>query len=150
MPSHRMLRLLDQEEAKYQRRSERHRVLLSVQIVTTTNEQNAKLRNLSEGGAMVEMAAPPAPGTDVILRRGALEIFARVVWSANGRCGLSFDEPLSEDEMWAQLRPGHLPAGTPCDTGARDPGSSHRRAPHRDDGAAGNWAHPVGRQAYLD
>lgn len=39
-----------------------------------------------------------------MLKRGAIDAMGQVVWSADGRCGLEFFEPLSYDEVVRQAR----------------------------------------------
>lgn len=113
MASHAMLALVaNEEDADHRRACARHRVLLSAKLVTTTGETGVKLRNLSTVGAMAEGDGLPTPGSDLILRRGALDIFATVVWNADHRCGLLFDEPLSDDEVWSQVSPPPAPVVT--------------------------------------
>ena len=50
----------------------------------------ARIRNLSEAGALVEATSVPDVGTIVQLVRGNLIVHALVVWSREGRCGLKF------------------------------------------------------------
>jgi hypothetical protein len=54
-----------------------------------------KVRNMSASGALVEGDAIPQPGAAVCLVRGGLAVPARVIWSANGRCGLEFAASVS-------------------------------------------------------
>ena len=49
-----------------------------------------KVRNMSVAGALVEGAALPAEGADVLLVRGSLTVSATVAWCSEGRCGLRF------------------------------------------------------------
>jgi hypothetical protein len=110
MASHAMLALVtNDEEARHRRACTRHRVLLSAKLVTTTGETGVKLRNLSTIGAMAEGDELPAEGSDLILRRGGLDIFATVVWNSDHRCGLHFEEPLPEGEVWTQISPSVAP-----------------------------------------
>lgn len=90
------------------RRGPRFRVLLVARLLTTSGERTVKLRDISANGAMVEGDRLPAPGTDVMLRRGALELIATIVWTQDGRAGLEFDEPLTEAELWMQVNAPHL------------------------------------------
>ena len=74
------------------RREPRFRVLLVARLFTTSGERNVKLRDISANGAMIEGDRLPAPGTDVLLRRGSLELIATIVWARDGCAGLEFDE----------------------------------------------------------
>lgn len=51
----------------------------------------AKIRNLSESGALIEAAVVPPPGTRIRLRRGSLEVGAKVVWQKRSSAGVKFD-----------------------------------------------------------
>jgi hypothetical protein len=100
MASRAMLSLVDGGE---QRRADRVRLLLTARLVTTTDEFPVMLRDISLTGAMVEGSRLPAMGVDLLLKRGALEIFAQVVW-VGGRCaGLEFETPLGVREFATQF-----------------------------------------------
>ena len=92
---------------KEDRRNPRFCVLLNAELVTTTDEQAVKVRDLSVGGARLEAQRPIAPGRDLILRRGAIELFAQIRWLSGNECGVEFDDAISEAEMLAFL---HEPA----------------------------------------
>jgi hypothetical protein len=81
------------------REGPRYRVLLVAKLVTTTDEQPVKIRDISTWGAMVEGGKLFSKGTDLILQRGATEIFAKVSWNNGRRCGLEFDDALSAAEL---------------------------------------------------
>ncbi|MDT9598301.1 PilZ domain-containing protein [Sphingosinicella rhizophila] len=91
------------------RASMRHRALLLAKLVTTTNEYSVRMRDLSATGALVEGEGIPRPGTDIILRRGNLEVLATVRWSTDNHAGLEFEDPLSEGQVWAQINPALEP-----------------------------------------
>ena len=74
-------------------------MLINARLITTTDEQPVKLRDISAGGALVESQHPFAAGKDVILRRGSTEVFARIVWADGNKCGLQFEEALSKAEL---------------------------------------------------
>lgn len=83
-----------------ERRSQpRYRVFLKATIITTTSEQPVRVRDMSVGGAFVEGNAPFVADTDVMLRRGSTELFARVAWTAGTKCGLAFEEALTDQEL---------------------------------------------------
>lgn len=73
--------------------------------------RDVRVRNLSEGGLMVELARSVAVGAAVMLElRGIGEVTGRVAWQAEGRIGVAFDEPI--DPMLARKPVGKGP-GTP-------------------------------------
>src|SRR5688500_4089051 len=105
MGSHAMLSLADGQPD--QRQSPRYRVLLIARLVTTWSERIVKLRNLSATGAMIEGHRIPPVGTDLLLQRGSLEVFATIVWREGEQAGLEFDQPLTETELWMQVNAPH-------------------------------------------
>ncbi|TCP98500.1 PilZ domain-containing protein [Sphingomonas sp. PP-F2F-A104-K0414] len=54
-----------------------------------------RVRNLSEGGLMIELDRPAEVGTRVWLNlRGIGEIVGKVAWSMAGRMGIALDKPI--------------------------------------------------------
>ena len=121
MGSHAMLSLAD-EQPEF-RHSPRYSVLLVARLITTTScERIVKLRNISATGAMIEGARIPPAGTDILLRRGSLELIATIIWCRDGQAGLEFDEPLTQAELWMQVNAPRFPADmTPEESGRPDP-----------------------------
>ena len=96
------------------RRKPRFCVLLNAELVTTTDEQAVKVRDISVGGARLEAQRPIARGRDLILRRGTIELFAQTRWLSGNECGIEFDDAISETEMLAFLNePAKRPAFIP-------------------------------------
>lgn len=63
------------------------------------------MRNLSTTGALIEGAALPEAGAEVILRRGALETPATTAWSQAGKAGLAFAGPVDVSH-WLPAKDG--------------------------------------------
>lgn len=80
-------------------RSPRRRVVLIGTVETLSGCTTVSLRNLSCTGAMVEADRAPEAGKEVILKAPGLDCFATVVWSDGRRCGLRFDEPLTQAQV---------------------------------------------------
>ena len=147
--AHQGLRLVE-EEAAYSGRDSRLRVLLSAKLITTTEEIPVKVRNLSLGGAMLQGRSLPKVGSDIVLSRGAFEVFATIVWCRGDTCGIEFDDHLAalEDVLQASLpQQGPVPLRTPQRT---QPVLAPVPLTAEDYQAARAWALPSGRQAYLD
>ena len=89
------------------RRNSRFCVLLNAELVTTTDQQAVKVRDISVGGARLEAQRPIARGRDLILRRGTIEVFAQIKWLSGNERGIEFDDAITEAEMLAFL---HEPA----------------------------------------
>lgn len=103
------------------RDSDRHRTLLCATLATTTNEYPIKLRDLSAAGALIEGDRIPSPGTDILIKRGTLEVMATVIWVKDHRAGLKFDDALSAGKVWAQINPPP-PSATQPDPAVYRPG----------------------------
>jgi hypothetical protein len=131
-------------------RPEQYRVLLSAMLVTTTTERPVKIRNLATTSAQIEGLNLPAQGTDVILKRGTLEIFATMAWSEGRRGALHFETALSSDEMLAQIHPARTPPPTVDAEDYRRPGFQNAPLSEEDRKTVANWATPAGRLAYRD
>ena len=63
------------------RQAKRARVLLAAKLQTATGEIDARLRDLSRKGALVECQTVPPVGTEVIFIRGPTSVPARVAWT---------------------------------------------------------------------
>jgi hypothetical protein len=88
-----------------QRSAKRNRVLLSAKLRTPTGEVDARLRDLSRKGALVECSAPLTVGDEVIFARGATVVPARIAWAGGNRVGLEFLRMIDESELLVQLGP---------------------------------------------
>jgi hypothetical protein len=94
-----------------QRQAKRARVLLAGKLQTPYGEVDARLRDISSRGALVECAQVPPVGCEVVFSRGQTVVPARVAWSAAGRVGLEFRYPIDENEVLVQLK--KAPAAPP-------------------------------------
>ena len=92
--------------APQERRSARRiSVLLTAELEFGGTVIAVRLLNLSSLGAMVRCRTPLTHGKRVILRRGELLTPATVAWINDGHMGLKFEEPVSDFQMAAILRP---------------------------------------------
>jgi len=85
------------------RAAKRARVLLAAKLETPFGEIDARLRDLSRKGALVECLQVPPAGTEVTFVRGKSRIPARVAWAARDRVGLEFHCMIDEQELLVQL-----------------------------------------------
>ncbi len=79
------------------RQRERDSLLLvaQVRIGAETTAREARVRNLSETGLMVELAKVVDVGTPVVVTlRGIGEVAGTVAWCTEGRMGISLDSPI--------------------------------------------------------
>ena len=95
------------------RSGKRARVLLSARIETDSGEIEARLRDLSQKGALLECVRVPAVGSEVTFARGATRVPARVAWASSNRIGLEFHHQIDEHEVFVQL--GKKPEPKPAD-----------------------------------
>jgi hypothetical protein len=130
-----------------QRRSVRFRVILSAKLMTTTSEHNVTLRDISATGALAEGAQVPPSGKDVMLKRGALDVLARVVWSDGVRCGLEFDEPISEADLLMHMNTQPERPSLPPQVRPRRPSLRPEPLTAEEMEWVREWAQPTGRSA---
>lgn len=88
------------------RAAKRARVLLAARLKTPYGEVEARLRDLSRKGALVECKKVPPVGSEVVFTRGTLAVPARVAWTGDGRVGLEFDCMIDQSEVLVQLGRG--------------------------------------------
>ncbi len=86
-----------------QRSAKRNRVLLAAKLETPAGEVDARLRDLSQKGALVECEQRLHVGDEVVFKRGATVVRARVAWTGAGRVGLEFKREIDESEVLVQL-----------------------------------------------
>ena len=87
-----------------QRQAKRARVLLAGKLQTPFGEVDARLRDISRRGALVECGKVPPVGCEVVFSRGQTVVPARVAWTGGGRIGLEFHYPIDENEVLVQLK----------------------------------------------
>lgn len=68
------------------------------------HKAHVRLRNVSQGGALIEtVIPPPRPGCRITLRRHAMRVEGEVAWVEGKRVGIRFDEPLPPDHRFRSL-----------------------------------------------
>jgi hypothetical protein len=68
-------------------------------LFTCEGAQNIRIRDLSAKGARILVDGPIRDGCDAILKRGAVFVAGRIVWSAPGKVGIAFYRELSSLEL---------------------------------------------------
>jgi hypothetical protein len=120
------------------RAARRARVLLAARLETDSGEIEARLRDLSQKGALVECHQVPRVGSEVVFVRGATRVPARVAWAGEDRIGLEFHHEIDEQEVFVHI--GKRPPPKPVSF--RRPGF---KAPTAEDvSAAQAWGAAVG------
>lgn len=77
----------------------RARVLLAARLKTAAGEVDARLRDLSRKGALIECKETLKVGDEVVFKRGDTVVPARVAWTGGARLGLEFLRMIEESEV---------------------------------------------------
>jgi hypothetical protein len=83
------------------RASRRVRISLPAFLETVAGRYLAELTSLSCGGAGLRLEEPPKCGSTAVVHCGGIEAFGTVVWSECERCGIKFDDRLTEAQVLA-------------------------------------------------
>lgn len=97
-----------EDDAGSQRARSRDSLFLTAQmrIGTETAAYDVRVRNLSEGGLMVEVAKPLPIGTPITLEvRGLGEVRGNVAWYAEGRAGVALERPIDPKKARKPVKP---------------------------------------------
>lgn len=150
MASHKVLSLVDNDpsEGTERRAAPRVRVLLNARLITITDELPVKVRDISPGGVLVEGEGPFPKGKDVVLRRRSAEVFARVAWTKGTKCGLEFEEPMSEAELLAFIHQPPQAASPVLPAFPERPGLTSETLTPEQWAIIEAWGRPVGRPAF--
>lgn len=77
----------------------RERVLLSASVLTLERSRTGVLLDVSATGARLRDCGEVVVGHDLWIKVGVLDTLATVAWAENDLCGVTFDEPLSEEDL---------------------------------------------------
>ena len=100
------------------RQAPRRNLFLAAEIESDAVSGPVRIRNLSGFGAMLEGAALPACGEQVVLRRPGLQIRGDVIWSVGARCGIRFEGIVTVSEWVHGKGPGNASASGASGAGA--------------------------------
>jgi len=81
-------------------RQPRKNLMLAASIEAGGLRAPVRIRNLSEGGAMLDGAALPDVGATLVLHRAEIDVGATVVWREAGRCGIRFNNVVASVDEW--------------------------------------------------
>ena len=102
VPSERRKRSrLDDPELRGRRSEPRATVFLSGAAQGLDGHCAVRVLDISRTGARVEGDRLPTVGKNIILRCGDVDTFGTIAWSASGRSGIHFDEPIALRELVA-------------------------------------------------
>ena len=82
----------------------RFKVACSAVLVTSTGNRDGTMVDISQSGASIQMAEPPAPGCSALLEwtgpSGSLhEAYGKIKWSRGKMCGLEFERYLAKSDI---------------------------------------------------
>ncbi len=80
-------------------REPRHKVLVRARIKAGPGWHDGCILNISSRGMLMQAADPPPRGSYLEIRRGALVIVARVMWTNRHRFGVKAQDPLPIDAI---------------------------------------------------
>ena len=80
-------------------RETRHKVLVRARINAGAGWHDGCILNVSSRGLLLQADDPPVKGSYLEIRRGALVIVARVVWTKNHRFGVKSQDELPIDAI---------------------------------------------------
>lgn len=87
------------------RAAARSNVFLAATVIAAGRSYPVRVRNISQGGALIEGADLPQEGSAVVLRRGSLSTPADIAWRDPNQCGVRFSTSIEVAE-WVR-RIGH-------------------------------------------
>jgi len=90
---------MDESSISQNRRSRRSNVLMAATVECDGTSVEAKLRNLSKEGALVDAAGLPGIGAKVTFLKGELRASGTVAWCAGNRAGIAFDVTLDPEAV---------------------------------------------------
>jgi hypothetical protein len=130
------------------RRSRRDNVLLSASLDLPDRSQPARLRNLSEDGALVEGVGMIDRDSDLLFRRNEIEVPARVVWVRGPFAGIAFDERLDRTVVLRHVPASARRADPPPPRLFKRPGlTTHQMSPEEKKWID-QWAHTSGPRGF--
>lgn len=91
-------------------------VFLMVTIDGACRRIDAKLRNISAGGALVEGESLPPAGSRIVFRRKAIAAPGIVAWADGPFAGIRFDQPLEPQQVLRKISrpPSPMPRSESC------------------------------------
>jgi hypothetical protein len=82
-------------------------LLKIAKLTSESGERLMRVRNISAGGIMGEIAEPPAVGDQVAVELSSQKIPSTVIWIRDGLIGLKFDQSVDLGELLAGRKPRH-------------------------------------------
>jgi hypothetical protein len=89
----------DDPELRGRRSQPRAYLVLPGSAEALSGHLHVVLLDVSCSGARLEGNRLPGVGREIILRCGGIDSFGTIAWTASGRCGVQFDEPISVQDL---------------------------------------------------
>ena len=83
-----------EEAGSEHRRAQRTNMFIAATAEVDGRPVSARIRNMSETGALVELSEPVLKGVRIALKRGNQAAAGWVAWSAGYKCGIAFSGPV--------------------------------------------------------
>ncbi len=94
------------EPAEHRHASRTHLFVIAT-LCWNEGSSPVHVRNMSANGALIEAAILPKPGSLVVLKRGSLEVSARIAWSTPRQAGLAFGASVRVTDWMARRANAH-------------------------------------------
>lgn len=78
---------------------------VSARLELPSGGRSVQIVDLSDGGARLEVAAPPPVGAPALLKWHSHECYSTVAWATAGECGLRFDKHLAQTVLSSCAEP---------------------------------------------
>lgn len=89
---------LERKDESAERAYDRVTILVAGTLWANGAPRDVRVRNISAGGAMVELERAPRPGTPVTLQSAKTgTVDGTIAWAREGRCGIQFDALIDID-----------------------------------------------------
>jgi len=85
--------------ASCRRQAARQAVTLAGSAYGLARSRSIIVSDLSTDGAQIDGRDLPPPGEDMVMVVGSHDAFATVVWRTDDKCGIRFDEAVSDDDI---------------------------------------------------
>ena len=76
------------------RQQPRRHLYLSATLCSVSGSYPVNVRNISPSGVLIEAANLPAPGSEIVLKRGYLQSAGEIVWVKGRQAGVAFRSPV--------------------------------------------------------
>lgn len=82
-------------------------LLRTAKLITEAGERLARVRNVSAGGILAEVAECPPIGSHIEVELSSQKVPSTVIWTREGLVGLKFDNAVDLGELLAGRKPRH-------------------------------------------